>query len=229
MKNTVRIKSTATGMKVYLSADLEFEELLKEIARKFGESAKFFGTAKTVLSLEGRELTEEEEAQIVDVITENTQLDIVCILEEQEEVCSENVPNLQTEPEPEQRMEEVPLEERVVFYKRSIQDGETIQSEKDIVVFGNVSENAVLMSQSSIYVFGGLYGEAYAGIDNGNDYVVAAMDFSPRKVEIGRLEYLPKKTYKWRKKLNMEPQIAYVRDKKIITEQITKELLNSLI
>lgn len=225
MKNMVRIKNTSGGMTVYLDAELEFEELLSEIGRKFGESAKFFGNVQTVLSLEGRELSSEEEARIVDIITEETQLDIVYLLEKEKlpepaEVEEEEVSEVVEE--------EIPKEERVVFYKRSIEAGEIIKTDKDMVIFGNVSSGSVLISTNSIYVFGGLYGEAYAGVDNGNDYVVAAMDFMPEKVGIGRLEYQGKKVSKWKKKNNFEPQIAYVRDKKIITEQITKELLNSL-
>ncbi len=225
MKNAVRIKNTSGGMTVYLDAELDFEELLSEIGRKFGESAKFFGNVQTVLSLEGRELSTEEEARIVDVISEETQLDIVYLLEKEKEP----EPIEEVEEEPEIIEEEIPKEERVVFYKRSIEAGEIIKSDKDMVIFGNVSSGAVLISTNSIYVFGGMYGEAYAGVDNGNDYVVAAMDFMPEKIGIGRLEYQGKKVSKWKKKSNFEPQIAYVRDKKIITEQITKELLNSLV
>ncbi len=225
MKNMVRIKNTSGGMTVYLDAELEFEELLSEIGRKFGESAKFFGNVQTVLSLEGRELSSEEEARIVDIISEKTQLDIVYLLEKDK--IPEPVEEEAQEVVPEEL--EIPKEERVVFYKRSIEAGEIIKADKDMVIFGNVSSGAVLICTNSIYVFGGLYGEAYAGVDNGNDYVIAAMDFMPEKVGIGRLEYQGKKISKWKKKNNFESQIAYVREKKIITEQITKELLNSLI
>ena len=172
-------------------------------------------------------LTEEEEAQIVDAITDVTELNIVYLLDKRTEPV--------TEAEPEecvqdiQAEEEICKEERVIFYKRNILSGEMLKADKDMVVFGNVSPGAVLASTNSIYVFGGLYGEAYAGVDSGNDYVIAAMDFVPEKVGIGRLEYEGKKVLKWKKKNGFEPQIAYVRKNKIVTEQITKELLNSLV
>ena len=227
MKNAVRIKNTSGGMTVYLNADLAFEELLSEIARKFGESAKFFGNVQTVLSLEGRTLSEEEEARIVEVITQETQLDIVYLLDKSPEPVSvEEETKETTEPEPVE--DTFDALERGIFYKRCISSGEIIKADKDVFIFGNVSEGAVVMSTNSIYIFGGLYGEAYAGIDNGNDYVIAAMDFNPEKIGICRLEYQGKKISKWRKKSGFDSQIAYVRDKKIITEQITKELLNSL-
>lgn len=226
MKNAVRIKNTSGGMTVYLDAEMEFEQLLSEIGKKFGESAKFFGNVKTVLSLEGRELSEEEEAQIVDVITLNTQLDIVYLLDKSQPVVEEE---LKQEVVVETVKELIPRNERVVFYKRCIEAGEIIRADKDLVIFGNVSEDAVVMSTNSIYIFGGLYGEAYAGIDNGDDYVIAAMDFMPEKIGIGRHEHQGKKVSRWIKKSAFDSKIAYVKDKKIITDQITKELLNSLV
>jgi septum site-determining protein MinC len=226
MKNAVRIKNTSGGMTVYLDAEMEFEQLLSEIGKKFGESAKFFGNVKTVLSLEGRELSEEEEAQIVDVITLNTQLDIVYLLDKSQPVVEEAS---KQEVVVETVKELIPRNERVVFYKRCIEAGEIIRADKDLVIFGNVSEDAVVMSTNSIYIFGGLYGEAYAGIDNGDDYVIAAMDFMPEKIGIGRHEHQGKKVSRWIKKSAFDSKIAYVKDKKIITDQITKELLNSLV
>ncbi len=228
MKNVVRIKNTSGGMTVYLNADLNFNDLLCEIEKKFSEGAKFFGNAQTVLALEGRELTDEEEAQIVEVISQNTQLDIVYLRGKEPEEIS-------VEEEPEPVMEEpVPVpeeckEERGIFYKRTIEAGEVIKADKDVYIFGNVSEGATIISTNSVYVLGGIYGEVYAGVDNGNDYVIAAMDFSPEKIGIGSLEYRCKKVSRWKKKTTFESQIAYVKDKKILTEQITKELLNSLV
>ncbi|MBO5342685.1 MAG: hypothetical protein J6A73_08390 [Lachnospiraceae bacterium] len=226
MKHAVRIKNTSGGMTVYLNNELEFEVLLSEIAKKFGEAAKFFGNAKTVLSLEGRELTDEEEARIVEVITESTQLEILYLIGKEQEPEPEVIEEV---PEEIPVQEETPKEERVVFYKRCIEPGEVIKADRDVVIFGNVSPCATIISTNSIYVLGGLYGEAYAGVDNGKDYVVAAMDFTPQKIGIGSYEYIGKKASKWKKKNSYEPQIAYVKDKKIITEQITKELLNSLV
>lgn len=222
MTNAVRIKNTSEGMTVYLNQELEFDVLLSEIDKKFGESAKFFGNAKTVLSLKGRELTEDEEGKIIQVISDATSLDIVCLMEDTKE-----------EPLPEPIKEEVPMElpgeERVFFHKKSVSPGEIIKADKDLVILGNVAQGATLISTNSIFVYGGLYGEAYAGVDNGNDFVITALDFAPEKIGIGRLEYIGKKAPKWKLKSHFDAQIAYVRDKKIKTEQITKELLNSLV
>ena len=61
MRNAVVIKSSKAGMTVILDDSLPFDELLAAIGTKFRESARFWGSVQMTLTLEGRELTPEEE------------------------------------------------------------------------------------------------------------------------------------------------------------------------
>ena len=74
MQDGIVIKSSKAGMTVILNPDMPFAELLASVAKKFGDSARFWGSAQMTLTLEGRSLTPEEEFQIVNTITENSQL-----------------------------------------------------------------------------------------------------------------------------------------------------------
>ena len=65
MKDAVVIKGNKAGMTVYLEKDLNFEEVLQAIAKKFKATAKFWGAAQMTLTLEGRDLTPEEEFEVV--------------------------------------------------------------------------------------------------------------------------------------------------------------------
>ena len=47
MKDAVVIKGNKAGMTVYLEKDLNFEEVLQAIAKKFKATAKFWGAAQT--------------------------------------------------------------------------------------------------------------------------------------------------------------------------------------
>ena len=85
MKNAVIIKSFPNGLSIFLDSELPFSQLLEEIAMKFSESANFFKDASMVLSFEGRVLSDQEERQIVDVISANSRLKIVCIMGKDEE------------------------------------------------------------------------------------------------------------------------------------------------
>lgn len=67
MQDGIVIKSSKAGMTVILNPDLPFPDLLASIAKKFGDSARFWGNAQMTLTLEGRPLSAEEEFQIVNI------------------------------------------------------------------------------------------------------------------------------------------------------------------
>ena len=53
LKSRVVIKSSKSGMSVILDPDCTFEELLSDIAVKFRESARFWGSVQMALMLGG--------------------------------------------------------------------------------------------------------------------------------------------------------------------------------
>ena len=95
MKNAVIIKSFPNGLSIFLDSELPFSQLLEEIALKFSESANFFKDASMVVSFEGRLLSDLEERQIVDTISANSRLNIVCIMGKDEETDKNFVKALQ--------------------------------------------------------------------------------------------------------------------------------------
>ena len=90
MKDAVVIKGNKAGMTVYLEKDLDFEEVLQAIAKKFKATAKFWGSAQMTLTLEGRDLTPEEEYRVVQTITENSDIES-CVFSTRTETGRENV------------------------------------------------------------------------------------------------------------------------------------------
>lgn len=53
-----------------MDASVSFDELKDMIRDKFTASAKFFNNAALALSLEGRELSDTQEKEIMDIISE---------------------------------------------------------------------------------------------------------------------------------------------------------------
>jgi septum site-determining protein MinC len=79
--NSVIIKGNKYGIIVVLSPEVPFGELKQQVVEKFKESSKFFENAKMAISFEGRKLTNEEQKEILDIISENTDMHIVCVIE----------------------------------------------------------------------------------------------------------------------------------------------------
>ena len=165
MHNTVVIKSNKAGMTVYLEPEVPFQTLLADIGRKFGDNTKFWGSAQMTLTLEGRKLTAEEEFAVVNQIMENSNLEIVCLVD--------------TDANRIERCEKA-LNEKLMelscqtgqFFKGNLQDGETLESEASIIAKGNV------------IVLGALKGTVCAGVAGNEAAVIVALTMAPTQLRI---------------------------------------------
>lgn len=225
MKNSVIIKSFPNGIVLHLDSELPFSELLIEIAVKFKESSSFFKDAKMALSIKGRKLTEEEENQILDTISENSELHILCLVGEDEDTDRLFVKAIsQTD------FSDASLTgSEGQFYKGTLKNGQVLETESSIVILGDVYPGSAIISAKDIIVLGGLFGEAYAGGNGRNGHYIAALEMSPEKLKIGDFKYHTKeKSSRWSIKPKVQPKIAYVKNQKVVMDSLTKELLSEL-
>lgn len=87
MKNTVIIKGNRYGISIVLDKDLEFSELLKELAARLEGAEHFFDCDKQLaITFEGRTLSNDELDRILTVIKENSKLNIQYIMDENSEL-----------------------------------------------------------------------------------------------------------------------------------------------
>ena len=225
MKNSVIIKSLPSGIVLHLDPELEFEQLLIDIAIKFKESSSFFKDATMALSLKGRQLSENEEKQILDVIAENSDIHIACLVGEDEETERQFVKALSQSG----FSSEETIGSEGQFYRGTLKNGQMLETESSIVILGDVYPGSAIVSAKNIIVLGGLYGEAYAGGNGDARHYVAALEMSPEKLKIGDFKYISKeKVNKWSIKPKVQPKIAYVKNSKIVMDSLTKELLEEL-
>lgn len=220
MKSAVIIKSFHNGISVYLDKDMEFNSLLNEIALKFKESEHFFKDGKMAVSFEGRSLTDEQERIIVECISVNSGLNIVCIVgkdEEKNQAYLKAINQVASENEYDGQ-----------FYRGTLKNGQVFETEKSIVVLGDVNPGSAIISNKDIIILGGLYGEAYAGGNGEAGHFIVALEMSPEKLKIGDFKYRSSQKPKWPIKPKVQPKIAYIRDNKVVMENLTKELLNEV-
>ncbi len=221
MKNLVVLKSFSSGISVIMDATVPFDELLEAVAEKFRSAANFFKDAAVAISLEGRTLDESEERQVLDAITENSQLKVLCLMGRDEE---KNIKFLGIQ----NNLTFQKDENCGQFYRGTLRDGQSIETEHSIVILGDVSKGCSVYSAKDIVVIGSLEGEAYAGATGNNHHFVVALDMNPEKLRIGDLHYIqPGKSSKWGLKPKSVPKIAYTYNGAVQVEPITKELLDN--
>lgn len=224
MKQSVIIKSFPNGIVLHLSEADTFEEILQETAIRFRESRDFFKDAKMALSIKGRKLTEEEENTLLNIISENSDIHILCLVSDDEDTDRMFIKAISET----DFSEDGNGNSAGQFYKGTLKNGEVLETEYSIVILGDVYPGSAIISARDIIVLGGLYGEAYAGGNGSDGHYVAALEMSPEKLKIGDFNYHAKEKSKWGIKPKVQPKIAYVKNKKIVMDSLTKELLSDM-
>lgn len=224
MKNSVIIKSFPNGIVLHLEPDIPFDILLSDVCEKFRQSSGFFKDARMALSIKGRKLSEAEERQILNAIAENSGLQILCLVGEDDETNQNFVKALgQVDFSGENANGN-----EGQFYRGTLKNGQVLETEASIVILGDVYPGSAIISARDIIVLGGLFGEAYAGGNGNPGHYVVALEMSPEKLKIGDFKYTAKEKAKWSIKPKVQPKIAYIKEQQVVMESLTKELLSEL-
>ena len=232
MSQSVMIKSNKYGINLVLDADMPFSDLLKDVIEKFRASEKFFKNAELAISFEGRKLSEEEENRMIEAITENTSIEILCIVQngsEQETVMKQQIEYYQAI----QRQYANANSGSGDFYRGTLRSGQVIESESSVTIIGDVNPGAKVISQGNIVILGALKGNAHAGSGGDRGCFIFALDMNPIQIQIGDLiakspdrEKTKRRPLRREKVQAAESQIAVARDGNIYIEPITKNILN---
>ncbi len=219
VNNSVIIKGNKYGIVVVLDEDLDFDELKKHVKEKFTESSSFFKDAKMAISFEGRELTNEQQKEILDIIGNNTNMHIVCVIDndsETEELFRKSLDQ-----------ELMELENNTgQFYKGILRSGASLEFENSVVIIGDVNRGARVVSKGNIIVLGSLKGNAFAGACGNTNSFVVALDMQPMQIRIA--DVIARSPDKPVKDPDKETKIAFLEDGNIYIEKLNKSVLNDI-
>lgn len=222
---SVVIKSNKQGLIVVLDEKTQWESLKRDVAEKFRSSAKFFGNAQMALCFQGRRLSFAEEQELVEIISANCQIQVVCIVDENE--ATENTMRQALERQGEEG-DLMNLQDGR-FYKGTLRSGQVLESETSIVILGDVNPGARVVSKGNVIVLGTLKGNVYVGASGNESAFVAALSMDPMQIRIGDVIARSSDSRPVRKKKTDDtPKIAFVEEGNIYIEPITKEVLNDI-
>lgn len=213
----VIIKSYQNGLSLHISSTDPFEDILNEIGGKFEESKKFFKNASVALSIEGRNLSTDEEKAIIQVINEHSDLQIICLVGKDSNTNKSFVKALK-------KVETQKEENNCRFFTGDVFEDQVVESEGNLVIYGNVNAGATIAAAKSVIVLGNLDGEVYAGLNNESGNFITAVRMNPSKAKIGALKYVPGSKGLFNKKKN-EVCIIFEKDGELVSEIISPEIL----
>ncbi len=226
MSNAVVIKGTTYGFSVYIDEQADFTTISEQIKEKFKESAKFFGNAKMAISFEGKKLSDEEQRILLDLIAENSEVHIVCVIEkngETEEVHKRSL---------EERLQAMDSSNGQ-FYKGNLRSGQVLETETSIIIVGDVNQGATVTSKGNIIVLGALLGNVYAGAGGNENAFVLALELDPVQIRIADTiarapDKVGKALWKREKEKTKEPKIAFRSGENIFIEPVSRTVLNDI-
>lgn len=225
MNSTVIIKSTKYGILILLDEKADFETLVKDICTKFAESKKFWGNAHMIITLEGRELNNDEISCIVEAIELNSDVKITLIEDK----------NVIKDIRMKDKIDKYYYDEiyaNAKIIKGSIKKNTKITSDSSIVILGDVKKNATVEASGNIIIIGSLEGQAYAGYPDDKTMFVVASEFVCDTVTIGGVIGKPMMHKKWSMRVSnkdTEPMGAVVwNDKEILVEPIKAGILKNI-
>lgn len=240
MDNSVIIKGSKNGITVFLDEEMPFEELLENVSDKFKNASKFFNNATMAISFDGRNLSAEEEKRILNVISEVSELNIVCVLDENNDIKSVyeeavkkamNSFNISHQPE---RQTMTDPKTTCMFYKGTLRSGQVFEADGSVVVLGDVNPGGKVVAKGSVIVLGSLKGNIFAGVDGNENAFVVALEMSPMQIKIGDIiarssDSGVNKISKGKNKSKiLEPKIAYVYDQNIYIEDLEQNALDDI-
>lgn len=201
-------------MIVILDPDIPFPQLLSDVGKKFGDNAKFWGSVQMTLTLEGRQLTSEEEFAIINQITENSNVEIICLvdtdanrLERCEKALNEKLMELSCQ--------------TGQFFKGNLQSGETLESEASIVIIGDVCKGAKVLAKGNVVVLGKITGTVCAGVAGNRNTLITALEMAPLQLRIGDCTAgLDGRG----RRLGRGPMKAYLENNKVIIKPMKKSM-----
>ena len=217
MSSTVKIRGSKHGISVKIDKEASYEDIKNDIASEFKDAGKFLGEERLAISFEGKYLTDEQQEELVDIIHQNCNVHIVCIMDqnsEQEQKFQKSV---------QQTMMEFDASTGQ-FYKGQLRSGQVLEFEQSVIIIGDVNPGASVISKGNIIILGSLRGTAFAGASGKKNCFIVAMDMQPIQLRIADVFARASDNNKG----PSDPRIAFVEDENIYIEPLTKSVLNDI-
>lgn len=114
------------------------------------------------------------------------------------------------------------------FYKGNVRSGVVLDEDSSLIILGDVSPGAEVISKGNIIVLGALRGNAFAGRDGNNQCFVVALNMNPLQVRIGDIIARSAESNLSASKEEHEPKIAIVNNNTIAIELIKRSVLDMI-
>ena len=206
MKQTVLLKSNASGITLVLDKNIPFEQLLEDTISVFMDNADFFQNSRFAIAFTGRELTEAQEVAMVMAINERTNAKVIRLISNDEELEQHFL--LQ-----QLQYDQIVSNNTGKFHRGTLNDKDVLEVDTSVVIIGDVLQGAKVVSKGNVIVLGRLEGNVFAGAGGNEESIIAALTMDPDKIRIADCSYTTeqKKLFGNKNKKLKQPQVASIK------------------
>jgi len=220
IKQIVTLKGQKDGIGIILDPNASFNDIKDSLRKKVSQGKQFFDGADTKVMFKGRELDDYSEKVLIDIITEETNLEITFVQGEDfvtlPTQISENkkeAPVLKDSvvaPEkPSEPSKAIHRESKTAYYNTGLRSGQRIKYAGSVVIMGDVNPGSEVVADGNVIVLGALKGMAHAGASGDDSCFVSALLLSPTQLRIaGIISYVPESA----KSARSSAAYAYIKD-----------------
>lgn len=226
-KNIVIFKGVTNGISVILDKDAPFEDIEISLLEKVKNAKSFFEDANISINFKGRDLLEDEEAKLLEIISKESGLDISFVnnikfdkIEEEaissySSIYKNNIDQNSFIP---QNYVIDAQNNFTHFYKGSLRGGQKMDFAGSVIIIGDVNPGGEIIAEGNVIVLGKLKGVVHAGCKGDKNCFISALHMMPTQLIIGDcLAYFPNDI-----KRDIMPEYAYVKDNQIFVDQLIK-------
>ena len=195
-ENCVVFKGNTNGILILLDENTSFEDIKRTLEKKVTDAKDFFAGANSAISFKGKKLSEDEELELLSIVSKKSGLNISF-------VNAEDTPKKAfiSSPEPESnailsdpKIQKVltAKENITTFHKGSLRSGQAIEFNGSVIVIGDVNPGSKIKAAGNIIVLGKLKGVVHAGCNGSKDCFVSALYMNPTQLIIADIiTYFP--------------------------------------
>ncbi|MCL2200195.1 MAG: septum site-determining protein MinC [Defluviitaleaceae bacterium] len=228
IKQIVTLKGQKDGIGIILDADAPFSEIQESLRKKVRQGKQFFDGADTKVSFKGRELDDLNEKILIDIITEETSLDITFVqgtdyippasskpTKEASVMGDEPPPVSAPTPAPDTSTpsKTVRKESLTAYYQTGLRSGQRIKYAGSVVIMGDANPGSEIIADGNVVVLGTLKGMAHAGAGGDDTCFVSALVLQPTQLRIAdTISYVPDTA----KNARPSAAYAYIKDGQVM-------------
>lgn len=222
--NKVLLKGRGERLIINLDKEAPLDELKDALKERILDSKNFLQSGKLVIEFNGRELSNNEEDELLSIIINEGVEVAYCISDDAKDKNS---------PIPIQLIKECITDRGMTtFHKGGLRSGHSIDVEGSVVVLGDVNPGANIKASGNIIVLGYLNGTAHAGGELEESAFIVAFKMNPIQLKIAHnIARSPSKDILANNRVNKNGnlEIAYIKEGQMLVEDLSKSSLENLV